>query len=201
MNRDLPIVRIVTATALASLILAGPVQQASAHHAFEASFDCNAPITLTGKVTMVEWVNPHTWIHVLKAEAGKPDVNWMFVGGTPNSLLRMGVNRDMLKVGTEVTIRGYLAIDRRCLPAPSTGGVATCRAAARAMTLGDGKWTYIGGSGEGAPYDPAQGDNDPPGGQNWGKNAQGPDRAVVSVGTYMKPGSTGCPNSKPPAAP
>ena len=81
----------------------------------------------------------------------------------------------------------------------------TCKAAARAMALADGKWLYIGGSGEGAPYDPAQGNNDS-NGQQWGKNqtgalqlkGDGTSRAVVSVGTYLRDGDSVCHNMNKP---
>ena len=64
------------------------------HHAFGAEFDPNAPIRLQGKVVKLEWVNPHTWIHI---EVKKPDGTaevWMVEGGTPNTLLRRGLTRD-----------------------------------------------------------------------------------------------------------
>ena len=76
-----------------------------AHHAFGGEFDPERPILLKGKVVKVEWVNPHTWIHV---EITKPDGEkevWMVEGGSPNSLLRHGVTRDSLPLGTEIVVR------------------------------------------------------------------------------------------------
>ena len=87
-----------------------------AHHAFGAEFDPNAPIRLQGKVVRLEWVNPHTWIHVETVKDGKPEI-WMVEGGTPNTLLRRGITRDTVAVGTEV--------DRRRLP--DQGSLAEAR--------------------------------------------------------------------------
>ena len=75
----------------AGLIVAG--RTVIAHHAFGAEFDPNAPIRLQGKVVRLEWVNPHTWIHIEVMKDGKPEV-WMVEGGTPNTLLRRGIDRE-----------------------------------------------------------------------------------------------------------
>jgi hypothetical protein len=112
-----------------------------AHHAFGAEFDANRPVLLKGKVTKVEWVNPHAWIHmeVVKADGSKE--NWMVEGGTPNTLLRRGINRDSLKVGTEIVVDGYQSKDR------------SNRANGRDVTFTDGKKLFMGSSGTGAPRD------------------------------------------------
>jgi hypothetical protein len=78
---------LVLGTAAALFMASMP---AAAHHAFGAEFDANRPILLKGKIVKMEWVNPHTWIHV---EITKPDGSkevWMVEGGSPNSLLRRG---------------------------------------------------------------------------------------------------------------
>ena len=112
-----------------------------AHHAFGAEFDPNLPLLLKGPVVKVEWINPHTWIHVevTKKDGGKEV--WMVEGGTPNSLLRRGLKRDTLKPGQQVIVDGYQAKDR------------SNRANGRDVTLPDGQKFFLGSSGTGAPYD------------------------------------------------
>jgi hypothetical protein len=112
-----------------------------AHHAFSAEFDANAPVTLRGPVTKVEWINPHAWIHIeVKDPSGKAAI-WMVEGGTPNTLQRRGITRDSLKIGTEIVVAGYQAKDGRL------------RANGRDITLPDGRTLFMGSSGTGAPRD------------------------------------------------
>jgi Family of unknown function (DUF6152) len=112
-----------------------------AHHAFSAEFDANAPVTLRGPVTKIEWINPHAWIHMeSKGANGKPEV-WMVEGGTPNTLQRNGISRDSIKVGTEIVVSGYKAKDGRM------------RANGRDITFPDGRTLFMGSSGTGAPRD------------------------------------------------
>jgi hypothetical protein len=114
------------------------------HHAFGGEFDPNKPVLLKGPVTKVEWVNPHAWIHL---EVTKPDgtkEEWMVEGGTPNTLLRRGVTRESLKVGTVLVIDGYQARDHSLL-----------RANGRNVTYPDGRKLFLGSSGTGAPTDGA----------------------------------------------
>ena len=84
---------------------------AFAHHSFPAQYDVDKPITLTGKVTKVEWTNPHIFIYADVADAGGPAVNWAFEMGGPNALLRQGWKRDSVKAGDTVTFEGSLARD------------------------------------------------------------------------------------------
>jgi hypothetical protein len=93
----------------AGLVIAFAALPALAHHAFNAEFDRQKPITLTGKVTKVEWSNPHARIYFdVKGEKGDV-VNWDFEMGSPNGLMRNGWRRDSLKVGDEITVSGWLA--------------------------------------------------------------------------------------------
>ena len=97
---------VVAGVALATLTTIGAGTAAYAHHAFAAEFDADKPVLLKGKVDHVEWVNPHTWIHINvpdvdgagKAKAGTT-FNWAIEGGTPNTLVRTGVNKNSLKAG------------------------------------------------------------------------------------------------------
>ncbi|HUR32629.1 MAG TPA: DUF6152 family protein [Vicinamibacterales bacterium] len=124
-----------------------------AHHAFGGEFDPNRPILLKGAVTKVEWVNPHAWIHLAAKEvtvAGeKKSLNgateaWAVEGGTPNTLLRRGINRDSLTIGTEIVVDGYQTRDHSLL-----------RGNGRNITFADGRKLFMGSSGTGAPKDGA----------------------------------------------
>jgi hypothetical protein len=124
---------------IAMALFVGP-RPAAAHHAFGAEFDASRPIVVKGKIVKIEWVNPHTWIHV---EMVKPDGAkevWMFEGGSPNTLLRRGVNKNSFPPGTEVVIDGYQARDHSEL-----------RANARNVTFPDGTKLFLGSTGTGAP--------------------------------------------------
>lgn len=113
----------------------------SAHHSFAAEFDANAPIQLRGTVVRVEWVNPHSWIHIDVKEPGGKVTRWMIEGGTPNTLFRRGFNRNSLPAGTEIVVDGYRAKD------------GTSRANGRDVTFADGRKMFLGSSGTGAPRD------------------------------------------------
>lgn len=118
--------------------------QLMAHHAFGGEFDANKPVLLRGKVTKVEWVNPHAWIHVEIVKPGGGTEEWMVEGGTPNTLLRRGFTKDSLKPGTEIVVDGYQARDHSLL-----------RANGRNVTFPDGRKLFLGSSGTGAPSDGA----------------------------------------------
>jgi len=128
--------------ALGSLLFANT---SPAHHAFSAEFDPDAPIELAGKVTQVRWINPHAWIYMEAVGEDGIAAEWMIEGGTPNALMRTGINRRSLPVGTEIVVRGYQSKDRSCRPA--------CKANGRDMTFADGRKLFMGSSGTGAPED------------------------------------------------
>jgi len=129
----------------AALSVAAAGGVAWAHHAFAAEFDGKSPVLLRGKVVRVEWINPHAWVHVANVNPDGTTTVWMVEGGTPNTLLRSGIDRNSLKAGTEIIVRGYQSKDKLCRPA--------CKANGRDVTFPDGKKLFMGSSGTGAPSD------------------------------------------------
>ena len=128
--------------ALAAVSLSLP--RAVAHHAFGSEFDANCPVLLKGKIVKIEWVNPHTWIHVEIVKDDGAKETWMVEGGSPNTLLRRGANKNTFPVGTEIVVDGYQARDH-----------SEKRANARNVTFPDGRKLFLGSTGTGAP-DPDQ---------------------------------------------
>jgi len=125
--------RIAVLLAGVSMLAAVPVW---AHHSFAAEYDRNKPITLTGTVTKVEWMNPHARFYVdVKDDAGKV-TNWEFELGSPNGLMRMGWTRNSLKPGDVVSIEGSQAKDGANL------------VNARSVKLADGRKVFAGSSEE-----------------------------------------------------
>ena len=114
----------------------------SAHHAFAAEFDINRPIKLRGTVTKMDWINPHSWIHIdVKGPDGKV-TSWMIEGGSPNVLLRMGFTKDALPPGAEIVLEGFQAKD------------GSNRGVGKTLSFADGKKLFLGGSAPGANGEP-----------------------------------------------
>ena len=103
-----------------AIFLLTPCAPIFAHHGFSVEFDKDNPLTLTGTVTKMEFMNPHIYFYVdVKGKDGKV-VNWAFEGGPPNVIYRQGWRKDTLKPGDVVTVKGFRAKDGTHLGACST---------------------------------------------------------------------------------
>jgi Family of unknown function (DUF6152) len=124
--------------AIGSAIAAAP---ALSHHAFAAEFDANKPIKLRGTVAKMEWINPHTWIHIEVKRPNGTIERWAIEGGPPNALFRRGFTRDSLPAGIEIIVEGFQAKD------------GSRKGNGRDLTFADGRRLFLGSSGTGAPRD------------------------------------------------
>src|SRR5437762_3515726 len=118
----------------AIIMVLATASPALAHHSFAAEYDTTKPITITGTVTKLEWVNPHARFYVDVKEPDGSTTNWAFELGSPNLLIRYGFTRDLLKIGSEVTVEGYQAKD------------ASKVASTKTVKLPDGKVMSAGSS-------------------------------------------------------
>lgn len=118
----------------------------AAHHAFSAEFDAEKPVTLKGTVTKMEWINPHSWIHLEVKRTDGTVETWMIEGGAPNALLRRGFSKTSLPAGVEIVVEGFQAKD------------GSNRANGRELTFAaDGRKLFMGSAGTGAPQDGREG--------------------------------------------
>jgi len=121
----------IVAVCVVAMFGAGAAQ---AHHAFATEFDVNRPLSFTGKVTKVELINPHSWIHLEVVDDNGESAVWMIEGGSPNALVRRGVTKASIPVGSELLVNGYQARD------------GSHRAVGRDITFADGRPLFFGGS-------------------------------------------------------
>src|SRR5215831_1378650 len=129
---------VVITTAILLLLSTAPVW---AHHAFSAEFDVSKPLTLKGTLSKWEMINPHSWFHIDVKGSDGTVIEWMIEGGSPNTLICLGVTKNTVKVGTELTIEGYQAKE----------GIN--KAVGRNFVLADGTRLFLslGGSVPGTP--------------------------------------------------
>jgi Family of unknown function (DUF6152) len=131
--------KLVVVVAGASLLLAAA--SARAHHAFSAEFDINKPMTLRGTLVKWEMINPHSWFHLDVKDPDGKVTPWMIEGGSPNQLIRLGVTKKTITIGTELVVDAYQAKD------------GTNKAVGRNFVLADGTRLFLGGSAPGGGGD------------------------------------------------
>ena len=129
MNTKTILVLLAAAAALCT------VQPAQAHHAFAAEYDPQKPITLTGTVTKMEWVNPHGWIYMDVKQPDGTVKQWTIETSNPNQMSRRGLKKTDVSHGSSIVIKGYQGIKDPVL------------ANGRTLTLADGRSFYIGSVG------------------------------------------------------
>jgi hypothetical protein len=127
---------------LAATLALGAASPAAAHHSFSAMYDASKPVRLSGKLTKVEWTNPHSYFYLEVKGASGQVSTWACEGAGPGALSRRGFQKGDIKVGDTLIVDGYLA---------KTGAKIVD---ARRVTLPDGRIVNGGTPGDGGPGDP-----------------------------------------------
>ena len=127
-----------SAVALIGTFFAFAAMSSDAHHAFSAEFDSNKPIEIEGSVARIEWINPHGWIHVAVTDDDGNEEIWMIEMGSVGTLVRRGITRDSIPVGTEIRVSGFQARN------------GTNRASGESITTAGGERLIVGAAGIGA---------------------------------------------------
>ena len=126
---------------LIAMAMIPPAPPASAHHSFAAEYNADNPVTLTGSVTKMAWINPHSWVYIDVKKSDGTVENWAVEAGPPGTLIRAGFTKESLAPGTVLVVNGYRAKD------------GALRANGRDITLPDGRLLFVGGSAPDAPKD------------------------------------------------
>jgi DNA/RNA endonuclease YhcR with UshA esterase domain len=121
-----PMSRAILAAVLGAAL--GAALPAWAHHSFAAAYDLNDPITVHGVIKEVLLRNPHSWFRLDVTDANGKVEEWAFEAGTPSGMIRNGYKPNIIKAGTEVTIKGFRARD-----------AAQARGMLRELVTSDGK--------------------------------------------------------------
>jgi hypothetical protein len=136
-NRNLLVLMLIAMAMIPAMIPLAP--PASAHHSFAAEYDANNPVTLTGTVSKMAWINPHAWIYISVLKPDRTVEDWAVEAGPPGTLIRAGFTKESLAIGTVIVVNGYRAKD------------GALRANGRDITLPDGRSLFVGGSSPDAP--------------------------------------------------
>ena len=124
--------KLFSVVAGAALVVTAAAVPVLAHHSFAAEFDAKRPVKLRGTVTKMEWINPHSWIHIdVKTADGKTE-KWMVEGGAPNALLRRGWNKNSLPTAPRSWSRASRPRTARIAPTAATSPSRTARSCSSA---------------------------------------------------------------------
>ena len=126
--------RLTSVGVVAAIVLIAASLRVSAHHSFAAEFSRDRPVTLEGEVLMMEWVNPHSWLHINVTKEDGTVETWKIEGGSPSVLMRQGWTRDSLPAGTKIRVEGFGAKD------------GSLRAQSRGIEFPDGRRLNLGGT-------------------------------------------------------